>query len=69
MLLNVISKKNSLNLLTQRSLDVLPVPHGNGVSDNDGHVHHSVLDTDALVGPTPENKVVSGVGLGRTIRI
>ena len=63
------TQANSLNLLTERSLDVLPVPHGDGMGDHDGHVHHSVLDTDALVGPTPENEVVSGVGLSRAVRI
>ena len=61
--------QNSLNLLTLRSPYVLPVPRRNGMSDDNGHVHHGILDTDALVGSTPENKVVPGVGLSRTIRI
>ena len=62
-------QSNSLNLLTQRSLYVFPIPHGNGMGDDDGHVHHSVLDADALVWPSPENKVVSGVGVSRAIRV
>ena len=61
--------ENLLNLVTLRSPDVLPVPHGNCVSDYNSHVHHGILDTDALVRSTPENKVASGVSLSRTVRI
>jgi len=60
---------NDLNLFTLRSLDVLPVPHGNCVSDDEGNVHHGVLDTNALVWSTSKDEVVSGVGVSGTIRI
>ena len=62
-------KGNSLNLLTLRRPDVFPVPHGNSMSDDEGNIHHGVLDADALVGATSEDKVVSGIGLSRAIRI
>jgi len=48
---------------------VFPVPHGSRVSDDEGNVHHGVLDADALVGSTSEDKVVSRVGLSSAIWI
>jgi len=62
-------ERNSLNLVTLRSPDVLPVPHGNSMSDDEGNIHHGVLDTDAPVGSTSEDKVISGIRLSRAIRI
>jgi hypothetical protein len=62
-------KKNSLNLLTVRSPDMLPVPHRYSMSDDDGHVHHGIFDTDAFVRPASEDKIVSGVGLRRAFWI
>ena len=63
------TQKNLLNLLTVGSPDMLPVPHRYGMSDDDGHVHHGILDTDALVRPASKDKVVSGVGLRRAFWI
>lgn len=60
-------RANSLDLFAQGSFGVLPVPHGNCVSNDDGHVHHGILDTDALVGPAPEDEVVSGVSLSGAV--
>jgi len=62
-------KANSLNLVTLRSPGVLPVPHGNGMGEDKGNIHHCVLDTDAFMGTAPEDEVVSGVRLSRAIRI
>jgi len=61
--------RNLLYLLTLRGLDVLPVPHGNGMGDDEGNVRHGILDTDAPMGTTSENEVVSRIGVSRTIRI
>jgi len=60
---------NDLDLLTLGGLDVLPVPHGNGMSDDDGDVHHGIFNTNAPMGSASEDKVVSGIGLSRAIRI
>ena len=62
-------KGNSLNLVTLRGPVVFPVPHGNGMSDDEGNVHHGVLDTDAPVGSTSKDEVVSGIRVSRAIRI
>lgn len=59
----------SLDLFTQGGLAVLPVPHGGGMSDDEGDIHHCVLNTDAPVGSASEDEVVSGVGLSRTVWI
>ena len=60
---------NLLDLVTLGSPDVLPIPHGNGVSDDKGNVHHGILDTDALVRSTSEDEVVSGIRVSRAVRI
>jgi len=39
------------------------------MSEDKGNVHHCVLDTDALVGTTPEDEVVSGVRMSSAVRI
>jgi len=77
MILQIVSKVitgcgvegNSLNLITLRSPDVFPVPHGDSVGEDEGDIHHGVLDADALVGTTSKDKVVSGIRLSRAIRI
>jgi len=52
-----------------RGPDVLPVPHGSGMGDDESNSHHGVLDTDAPVGPTSKDEVVSGVGVSRAVWI
>jgi hypothetical protein len=60
---------DSLNLLTLRGFHVLPVPHGNSVSDDEGNVHHGVFNTDTPVGSASKDKVVSRIRLGSAVWI
>lgn len=39
------------------------------MSDDEGNIHHGIFDTDAPVGSASKDKVVSGIGLSRAIRI
>lgn len=60
---------DSLDLFALSGPDVLPVPHGSGMSNDEGYIHHCVLDTDAPVGPTAEDKVIPGIGMSRAVWI
>ena len=62
-------QRNSLNLVALWSPYVLPVPHGSGMTNDEGDIHHGVFDTDAPVGTTSEDKVISRVRLSGTVRI
>ena len=64
-----LAAESSLNLVTLGSPDVLPVPHGNCMSDDKGNIHHSILETYAPVRPTSEDEVVPGIRLGRAVRV
>ena len=59
----------SLNLVALWSPYVFPVPHGSGVTDDKGNIRHGVFDTNAPVGSTSEDKVVSGMRMSGAVRI
>lgn len=63
------TRTNSLNLLALRGLDVFPVPHSNRVSNDEGDIHHGILDTDAPVGSASKDEVVPRAGLSGAIWI